>query len=107
MQTEAHQQESVTDAPSPAAPSNESYAKSARVLTIGIASTGCVEATMRDACHHDFYAVLLEDAVAGPVVERHEAVLTAMRHRHDVCAVDDAHRTWERAVARVLAGSRR
>ena len=40
MQTEAHQQESVTDAPSPAAPSNESYAKSARVLTIGIASTG-------------------------------------------------------------------
>jgi nicotinamidase-related amidase len=77
------------------------------VAVIGIASTGCVEATMRDACHHDFYAVLLEDAVAGPVVERHEAVLTAMRHRHDVCAVDDAHRTWERAVARVLAGSRR
>jgi O-antigen/teichoic acid export membrane protein len=40
MQTEAHQQESVTDAPSAAPPSNESYAKSARVLTIGIASTG-------------------------------------------------------------------
>jgi O-antigen/teichoic acid export membrane protein len=40
MQTEAHQQEPVTAAPSPAAPSNESYAKSARVLSIGIASTG-------------------------------------------------------------------
>jgi O-antigen/teichoic acid export membrane protein len=39
MQTEAHQQESSTDA-SPRTPSNESYAKSARILTIGIASTG-------------------------------------------------------------------
>jgi O-antigen/teichoic acid export membrane protein len=40
MQTETHDQESVTDASPPAPPSNESYAKSARVLTIGIASTG-------------------------------------------------------------------
>jgi O-antigen/teichoic acid export membrane protein len=40
MQTEAHQQESLTDASPPTPPSNESYAKSARILTIGIASTG-------------------------------------------------------------------
>jgi O-antigen/teichoic acid export membrane protein len=40
MQTQAHDQESVKDAGSPTPPSNESYAKSARVLSIGIASTG-------------------------------------------------------------------
>jgi O-antigen/teichoic acid export membrane protein len=40
MQTEARQQESLTDAPKTVSPSNESYAKSARILTIGIASTG-------------------------------------------------------------------
>src|SRR5207248_1360609 len=40
MHTQTHDEESLTDA-NPAAPSsNESYAKSARVLTIGIASTG-------------------------------------------------------------------
>src|SRR5436309_14227370 len=40
MHTQTHDEESLTDA-NPAAPSsNESYAKSARILTIGIASTG-------------------------------------------------------------------
>ena len=40
MQTQADQQESLTDAAPPAPPSTKSYAQSARILTIGIASTG-------------------------------------------------------------------
>jgi O-antigen/teichoic acid export membrane protein len=40
MQTEAHQKESVRDSKTPTPPSNASYARSARILTIGIASTG-------------------------------------------------------------------
>jgi O-antigen/teichoic acid export membrane protein len=40
MQTETDQQSSPADPSPPTSPSNESYAKSARILTIGIASTG-------------------------------------------------------------------
>jgi O-antigen/teichoic acid export membrane protein len=40
METKTHDQESLTEASPPTPPSNESYAKSARILTIGIASTG-------------------------------------------------------------------
>jgi O-antigen/teichoic acid export membrane protein len=40
MQTDLHDQESLTAASARRPPSNQSYAKSARVLTIGIASTG-------------------------------------------------------------------
>lgn len=74
------------------------------VALVGVSTGGCVEATIRDAVHNDFYAVLLEDAVGAYDVAVHEAALTVMRSRHDVTTVDQAIDAWARA--RVGAGSR-
>lgn len=74
------------------------------VAVVGISTGGCVEATLRDATHHDFYAVLLEDAVGAYDREVHEAALTVMRARHDVTTVDRAAQVWTGAPA--AAGDR-
>ncbi|MBU2696969.1 cysteine hydrolase family protein [Pimelobacter sp. 30-1] len=67
------------------------------VALVGVSTGGCVEATIRDAVHNDFYAVLLEDAVGAYDVTVHEAALTVMRSRHDVTTVDQAIDSWARA----------
>ncbi|WP_054009948.1 cysteine hydrolase family protein [Arthrobacter sp. ERGS1:01] len=67
------------------------------VALVGVSTGGCVEATLRDAVHNDFYAVLLEDAVGAYDSTIHDASLTVMRARHDVCSVDDAIAVWDAA----------
>lgn len=69
------------------------------VAVIGIATPGCVEATIRDAAHLDFYTVLVEDCVAGYDLELHEAALKVMCARHDHCDATTATDVWERAAA--------
>jgi nicotinamidase-related amidase len=69
------------------------------VAVIGVSTGGCVEATVRDATHNDFYAVLVEDAVGAYDETVHEAALTVMRARHNHCTVDDAVGAWAGAVA--------
>lgn len=64
------------------------------VAVVGISTGGCVEATLRDATHNDFYAVLLEDAVGAYDLEVHEASLRVMRARHDYTTVDRAATVW-------------
>jgi nicotinamidase-related amidase len=67
------------------------------VALVGVSTGGCVEATLRDAVHNDFYAVLLEDAVGAYDTAVHDAALTVMRARHDLCTVDQAVAVWDRA----------
>jgi nicotinamidase-related amidase len=67
------------------------------VAVIGIATPGCVAATIRDAAHLDFYNVLIEDCVAGYNRELHDAALTVLRARHDHTTAADATRIWEAA----------
>ena len=67
------------------------------VALVGVSTGGCVEATLRDAVHNDFYAVLLEDAVGAYDVDVHEAALTVMRARHDICTVQEAAAVWDSA----------
>jgi nicotinamidase-related amidase len=67
------------------------------VVVIGEQTPGCVEATFRDAAHHDFYNVLLEDLVASPFPEQHEASLLIDRARHDVCTSEAALAIWRQA----------
>jgi nicotinamidase-related amidase len=74
------------------------------VAVVGVSTGGCVEATVRDATHNDFYAVLLEDAVGAYDVEVHEAALTVMRARHAHCAVDEAVAAWSGAQVVAVAG---
>ncbi|WP_248763322.1 cysteine hydrolase family protein [Pseudarthrobacter sp. SSS035] len=70
------------------------------VALVGVSTGGCVEATVRDAVHNDFYAVLLEDAVGAYDVKVHEAALTVMKSRHDVTTVDALLDVWQRADTR-------
>lgn len=67
------------------------------VALVGVSTGGCVEATLRDAVHNDFYAVLIDDAVGAYDEAVHEAALTVMRARHDHCTLDEAIRVWESA----------
>uniref|UniRef100_UPI0025DFE3BA cysteine hydrolase family protein n=1 Tax=uncultured Microbacterium sp. TaxID=191216 RepID=UPI0025DFE3BA len=67
------------------------------VAIVGVSTGGCVEATLRDAGSHDFYAVLLDDAVGAYDEVVHEAALTVMRARHDTCSLDEAIAVWEGA----------
>lgn len=69
------------------------------VAIIGISTGGCVEATLRDATHNDFYAVLIEDAVGAYDVTVHDAAMIVMRARHDLCTLDQAVAVWEKAAA--------
>ena len=50
------------------------------VVVCGVATHCCVEATVRDACHKDFYAVVPGDCVAARARMRHlhEASLETM-----------------------------
>lgn len=64
------------------------------VAVVGTATSGCVEATMRDATHHDFYAVLIEEAVGDRDQRLHDAALVVMRARHDVCTLPEAIAAW-------------
>jgi nicotinamidase-related amidase len=73
------------------------------VAVVGVSTGGCVEATVRDATHNDFYAVLIDDAVGAYNTEVHEAALTVMRARHNYCAVDAAIAAWSAAAPRERA----
>lgn len=67
------------------------------VAVLGVSTGGCVEATLRDATHNDFYGVLIEDAVGAYDTEVHEAALTVMRARHNHCTVEQAIAAWAAA----------
>ena len=67
------------------------------VAVVGISTGGCVEATVRDATHHDFYTVVVEDAVGAYDETVHEAAMTVMRARHDTCTVGEAVAVWRSA----------
>jgi nicotinamidase-related amidase len=71
------------------------------VAVVGIVTQGCVEATIRDAAHRDFYNVLVDDCVAGYNLELHEASLKVMRARHDTCTAAEAAAVWGRASGRL------
>jgi biuret amidohydrolase len=74
------------------------------VAVVGVSTGGCVEATLRDATHNDFYGVLLDDAVGAYDVEVHEAALTVMRKRHAFCTVDEAIAAWSATPLLAVAG---
>lgn len=52
------------------------------LILLGTTSEGCVESTLRSASYHDYYVVVLEDAVASPNAELHEGSLRFFRARY-------------------------
>lgn len=58
------------------------------VIILGTTTEGCVESTVRAASYHDYYVVVLEDAVASPNAELHEGSLRFFRARYPTHSSD-------------------
>jgi len=52
------------------------------VIVCGTTTEGCVESTVRSASHHDYYTVVVSDAVASPNAELHDGSLRFFRARY-------------------------
>jgi nicotinamidase-related amidase len=59
------------------------------VVFLGANTEGCVESSVRSAAHHDYYTVVIEDAVASSNVAYHDASLALMRNRFVVAPAQD------------------
>ncbi len=53
------------------------------VVTCGVVSQGCVQATTMDASFHDYYTNIAYDCIAGYSAELHENAMTFMKSRYD------------------------
>ena len=68
------------------------------VVVIGVATHCCVEATVRDACHKDFYVVVPKDCCAarGRMLHLHKASLETMGlYFATVVSSDELLETWK------------
>lgn len=52
------------------------------LVILGTTTEGCVESTVRAASYHDYYVVVVGDAVASPNPELHEGSLRLFRARY-------------------------
>ena len=59
------------------------------VILLGTTTEGCVESTVRAASYHDYYVVVVEDAVASPNAELHEGSLRFFRARYPTHTSDE------------------
>ncbi len=77
------------------------------VVVAGVATHCCVEATVRDACHKDFYVVVAEDCCAtrGGMRHLHEASLETMGlYFATVVPSDEILDAWNVGAEAKLAG---
>jgi len=64
------------------------------LLFTGVATEGCVEATLRDATYYDYFVAIVEDCVASKYRTQHECSLSVMRKRHPVLRARDVIDWW-------------
>jgi len=69
------------------------------VILLGTTTEGCVESTVRTASYHDYYVVVLEDAVASPNAELHEGSLRLFRARYPTHSSEEVLQVIRRAQA--------
>lgn len=60
-----------------------------QVIVCGVLAEGCVEATVRDALHNDFFVSVVTDATASHKPKVFEAYLTITRARYDNYTTDE------------------
>lgn len=63
-------------------------------VVIGCNTEGCVESTVRAACHHDYYVVVAEDGVASSLPDLHEASLRFMKNRFTAAPAAQIAELW-------------
>ena len=74
-------------------------ARQVRTIAIcGVLAEGCVESTLRDSFHRDYYPVLVPDATASYSEELHSAYVLVASARHDAMATDDLIAVWGQQV---------
>jgi ureidoacrylate peracid hydrolase len=77
------------------------YLRSNRIRTVivtGVATSGCVESTVRDAFFLDYRVVVPHDGVGEPSRDYHEAALIVMKRSFaTVTAIDDIVTTWQQS----------
>jgi ureidoacrylate peracid hydrolase len=70
------------------------------IVVCGVATSGCVESTIRDGFMLDYYVVIAGDACGDYDAARHQATLTKMDLSFGtVVSVDDVGQTWAKQVA--------
>jgi nicotinamidase-related amidase len=82
-------------------------ARQVRTIAIcGVLAEGCVESTLRDSFHRDYYPVLVPDATASYSEEIHSAYVMVASARHDAMATDDLIAVWGQQVEPQVADLR-
>jgi nicotinamidase-related amidase len=70
------------------------------LLVAGCTTEGCVESTVRDACFHDYFPVVVSDCVGSDVPALHEASMLVMSaYRADVASSAEIMEAWSAAPA--------
>lgn len=60
----------------------------------GLVTQGCVMATALDALLFDYYPILLQDCIASPSSELHDAAFLVMSHKMDTAVSEDVFKIW-------------
>lgn len=64
------------------------------VMLVGCMTDGCVESTIRNAAHYDFYPSIVPEACASSRLEWHNNAIMHMTPRYDLFSIDDLRETW-------------
>ena len=67
------------------------------VVTCGVITQGCLQATTMDASFHDYYTVFAPDCVGGFIAGLHENALTFLYSRYDAADLSTLRGLWSRA----------
>jgi ureidoacrylate peracid hydrolase len=64
------------------------------VVVAGCLTQGCVQATVTDASYHDYYAVVVKDAVQSTSAPLHDNALAFLGSRYDLISVSKLAGLW-------------
>lgn len=71
------------------------------VVLVGCMTDGCVESTIRNAAHYDFYPSIVPEACASSRREWHDNAISHMRPRYDTFSLQDLRTVWGTSTSRV------
>lgn len=66
------------------------------VVITGESSYGCALNTLMDASCYDYYVIVVEDLIAGPNKELHEAALKLIKPRYDCIPYSRIIEEWKK-----------
>ena len=64
------------------------------VVVVGVVTEGCVESTVRGASYHDYYTVVVRDAVASPTAELHAGSIRLFEARYPLHTTAEILAVW-------------